>query len=70
MDTLALMSLLLEQLPKAYADQNEFRRANARFSVAGTETASMKTVEGNTIQVRKLRDKIVDEKISKEILPE
>lgn len=61
------MSMSLEQLPKAYTDQDEFRRTNARLSVAGIDTVNM-NLEGNTIQVRKLQGSIVDDKLSKEIL--
>ncbi len=69
LDTLALMNLSIENLPKAYADQDDLRRAAARLGVVGTEITDL-AVDGSTIKVRKLRDSVVDEAVSKVILPQ
>lgn len=55
-------------LPKSYVDSDKFRRAKARLSASDVTSVPM-SVDGEEIMVRKLRDSIVDFKISKEMLP-
>lgn len=67
-DTQALMTPL-DSLPKGYADSEELRRASIRLGESGIETTAL-TVDGEIIKVRKLRDSIVNDEVSKEILPQ
>lgn len=65
--TMELMRVAVGQLPKVYANEEDLRRAHARLEVTGTETVDLK-LDGETIQVRKLGNSVVDDKVSKEIL--
>jgi hypothetical protein len=59
----------VEALPKTYIGGEDFRRIRARLSVDGTDSIPA-TIGDEIIQVRKLKNSIVDTKISKEILQE
>lgn len=59
----------VSSLPKSYVEAENFRRVKARLSVADVASVPM-SIDGEEIQVRKLRDSIVDLKISKELLPD
>jgi len=65
---LAASAFNVEALPKSYVGGDEFRRIRARLSVEGTESVQALVGE-ETIQVRKLKESIVDTKISKQLLP-
>jgi hypothetical protein len=68
-DEVALMSVAynIEALPKAYVSGDDFRRYNARLSVAGTNTIPAR-VGDESIDLRIFNGHLVDLKISKEIL--
>ena len=70
-DELALADIAFDvkALPKDYVDVDSFRRVQARLSPADVESVPM-ALNGEEIQVRKLRSSIVDVKISKEVLPD
>lgn len=67
-DTTFMASVNIGDLPKAYADPQEMRRAFIRLGESGVITTEL-AVGGETIQVQKLDGSMFDEQVSKEILP-
>ncbi|HYX39838.1 MAG TPA: hypothetical protein VE954_42625 [Oligoflexus sp.] len=63
------LTLHVESLPKLFIDAQSFRRTKARLSVDSTESATAVVVDGDTIEVRKIADHLVNSDLSKEILP-
>lgn len=59
----------VDSLPKIYVNPDAYRRVKARLSVGDVESAPV-FVNGESIQVKRWLDSVVDIKISKEFLPE
>ncbi len=60
----------IDALPKIHLDADTYRRTEARLSVQNSvSSVPVVTLDGDTIEVRKFRDSMVDVKLSKEILP-
>lgn len=57
-----------ESLPKLYASDADFQRAQARLSVKDCQAVEL-SADGHTIQVRKVLKSIVTVDGSKEVLP-
>lgn len=58
----------VQSLPKVYMEASDFRRATARLGVDGIESVNA-TIDGESLDLRRFRDAVVDAKFSKEILP-
>ncbi len=59
----------VDSLPKIYVHPDDFRRANARLSVGNVASAPV-LFNGESIQVKRWLDSVVDVKMSNEVLPD
>ena len=66
--TLSLESIELSDLPKIYVGADQFRRTQARLSVADAGSVPL-DIDGREIQVMSLRGGLVESKLSGEVLP-
>lgn len=55
-------------LPKIEVESDLYRRTAARLSLSNAEAIPL-NIDGEQIEVRKIRDRIIDKGLSKEIVP-
>ncbi|HYX39811.1 MAG TPA: hypothetical protein VE954_42515 [Oligoflexus sp.] len=68
-DNISSMAFSIDSLSKVYVNSDDFRRTQARLSVANAGSVPF-LIDGESIQVKSWRKSVVDVNVSKEFLPE